>query len=131
MEKFDCRNIIKQQLHSHVRKIFLKEREIRLVHLWKNICYEEDGKWKDFVRPVLILKKLGNMFFCVPMTTGWKNSRAIQFYYDLPLHYFQKESRLLLSQVRTLDKNRFIKKIGKIQKVDFSDIKRKLKALLL
>lgn len=65
------------------------------------------------------------------MTTGGKESKSPEFYYDLPLHYFNKESRLVLSQARAIDRNRFIKKIGTIQKDDFSDIKEKLRGLLL
>lgn len=62
------------------------------------------------------------------MTSYGKDSR---FYYRIPDSYFGKPSRVILSQVRVLDKARFIDKIGMLSEGDFNDVKEKLKALLL
>ena len=62
------------------------------------------------------------------MTSGGKDTK---FYYRIPDRYFGKASRIILSQVRVLDKARFIDKIGMLSEGDFADVKEKLKALLL
>jgi mRNA-degrading endonuclease toxin of MazEF toxin-antitoxin module len=77
---------------------------------------------------VLILKKIGNVFAVLPMTSKGADNK---FYYRIPDRYFGKPSRVILSQVKVLDKARFIDKIGMLSEGDFNDIKEKLKALLL
>lgn len=62
------------------------------------------------------------------MTTKGKDTK---FYYRLPDHYFGKTSRIILSQCRVVDKNRFIESIGTLSEGDFKDVKEKLKALML
>lgn len=62
------------------------------------------------------------------MTTKGKDSK---FYYRLPDQYFGKTSRIILSQCRVVDKNRFIESIGTLSEGDFKDIKEKLRALML
>lgn len=93
-----------------------------------NVGFEQDGKGTEFRRPVLVLKKIGNVFAVLPMTSGGKDSK---FYYRLPDRYFSRVSRIILSQGRVLDKARFIDKIGMLSEGDFNDVKEKLKALLL
>jgi len=73
------------------------------------------------------MKKVGNIFLVVPMTTGGKDNK---FYYTLPDHYFAKTSRIILSQARMIDKNRMTDKVLAIGKEDFADIKEKLRTLL-
>lgn len=77
---------------------------------------------------MLVLKKIGRLFAVLPMTSGGKDS---EFYYRLPDRYFGKTSRIILSQVRVLDKARFIHKFSMLSEGDFNDVKEKLKALLL
>jgi mRNA-degrading endonuclease toxin of MazEF toxin-antitoxin module len=62
------------------------------------------------------------------MTTNGKDNRL---YYRLPDEYFNKPSSVILSQIRVLDKSRFIEKIGVVEKTIFSTIKEKLTALIL
>lgn len=61
------------------------------------------------------------------MTSRGKDS---DFYYTLSDHYFGKNSRLILSQIRAIDRKRFVDKIGKVRVSDYHKIKKKLKALL-
>ena len=128
MKDFNSRNKIKKELHNEIRQVFVNEREVRFAHLGVNIGFEEDGKGESFVRPVLVLKRLGNLFFIVPLTTKGKDSR---FYHKLPGNYFHQTSRIILSQVRAIDRNRFARKIQTIDEDDFLIIKEKLKAFLL
>lgn len=128
MKDFNSRNKIKEELHNERRRVFVNEREVRVAHLGINIGFEEDGKGESFVRPVLVIKRLGNLFFVVPLTTKGKDNR---FYHALPGHYFNQTSRIILSQVRAIDRNRFARKIQTIDEDDFLAIKEKLKAFLL
>jgi len=49
----------------------------------------------------------------------------------LPDGYFDEPSRLILSQVKMVDKKRLTDKLTTIHEEDFNPIKEKLKALLL
>lgn len=69
MKRFDERNILKKKVNSQEGEVFVKAREVRFAHLGINVGNEEDGKGKSFQRPVLVIKKVGNMFLVVPMTT--------------------------------------------------------------
>lgn len=85
MKPFDTRNIEKKKINDKQGILFVKEKDIRYAQLGINIGNEEDGKGEYFKRPVLVVKKFGNMFLVIPMTTGGKNSK---FYHTLPLQYF-------------------------------------------
>ncbi len=69
MKRFDERNGLKKQVNEKRSIFYVKEREIWYAHLGHNVGFEEDGKGKDFKRPVLVLKKIGNVFAVLPMTT--------------------------------------------------------------
>jgi len=118
------------ELSEHSKKIptfYINEREIWYVRLWVNIGYEENGKW-GFIRPILVIKKIGNLFFVVPMTTKTKNSH---FYYTLKSVRFSRPSSLILSQARVIDKKRFEKILGEVNIAEFFQIKKLLKELYL
>lgn len=69
MKRFDEWNILKKKVNDLKDDLFVRPREIRYAHLGINVGNEEDGKGKTFQRPVLIIKKVGNMFFVAPMTS--------------------------------------------------------------
>ncbi|MEL6945159.1 MAG: type II toxin-antitoxin system PemK/MazF family toxin [Bacteroidota bacterium] len=130
MKLFDQRNQLKKQLDASLtnkKGIYIKEREIWNSNFGVNIGSETDGKPHNFTRPVLVIKKVGSMFFVVPMTTSGKDNR---FYHTIPNHYFRHASRLMLSQAKVIDRKRFIRKIGILGKEDFLAAKEKLKTLL-
>ena len=129
MREFDARNNLKKKIHNSdsSKNVFISEKEIRFAHLGVNIWSEQNGTKKNFLRPVLILKKLGSLFLTIPMTTKWKDN---QFYHTLPFHYFNKTSRLIFTQIKSLDKKRFSHKIWKLSNNDFFKAKEKLKAFL-
>ena len=128
MSQFQLWNPLKIQIDTFAPVFHVHEREIWYTYLWANIGYEQDWKWDKFVRPVLVIKKVGNIFFVVPMTTKWKETL---FYHTLSNIYFEQQSRLILSQCKMIDKKRFIDKIGMISKQEFLIVKEKLKELLL
>jgi len=130
INKFNSWNKVKQDIEGKETKKFLhiKPREIWYINIWKNIWFESDWKNFNFKRPILVLKIVGSLVFIVSMTTKWKDNK---FYYKIDNKYFNKDSYLTLSQVKTQDKKRFINKIWKIEVDDFNKIKRELSQLLL
>lgn len=131
---FDEWNKEKQELHSTPpKKFFVNSREVWLTKMGQNIGFEENGK-ENFLRPVLVVKVVGNMFFTTSLTTrGKDNSR---FYHkinnlDLENPKYKDSSYLILSQVKVMDKKRFSKNIGIVENEEFKEIKIKLRELLL
>ncbi len=133
-ELFKKWNIEKQAIHrDEIREFFVNNREIWFVKMVQNIGFEENGK-DHFLRPVLVLKKVGNMFFTVALTSKGKERNT--FYYkfsEMHLHNprYAGSSYAILSQVRVMDKRRFFKYAGSVSVKDFEEVKQKLRALLL
>jgi mRNA-degrading endonuclease toxin of MazEF toxin-antitoxin module len=99
------------------------------VKLWVNIWCEENGKWW-FIRPVLVVKKIWALYFCVPLTSKIKKHN--RWYYQLENEVQRwKVSTLLLTQWRVIDKKRFFKHIWYIQNDEFIKIKNLLQTLYL
>ena len=127
MKAFDSWNIEKQYIDIINNTLYIKEREIRHTKLWVNIWNEENGK-TNFLRSMLVIKKIGNLFFTLPLTTKGKEN---YFYYRLNSVYFWFSSHLTLSQWRTIDKKRFIEKILIISKNEIKQIKKILTDMYL
>jgi len=125
-EMFDERNIEKKHIHYDGAtwdrtEFYINTREVWYVKLGINVWYEQDGK-SEFKRAILVIKKLGNLFLILPMTTKQKDDR-----YHHKLETFNgKSSWLILSQIKTIDKNRFIEKIGEIYNSELNNIKKNL-----
>ena len=64
---------IKLNFEKEERGFYINLREIWFVKMGKNIGHEEDGKNK-FLRPVLVIKKVGNLFFTVALTSKGKDN---------------------------------------------------------
>lgn len=130
IDKFDNWNELKQDIHfSDVKEFYVKAKQVWYIHKWMNIWYESNWKWLDFKRPVLVLKKVGNLFFVVSMTTKWKDNN--KFYHRIDDSYFWKKSYIVLSQVKVVDKKRFLEEIWEISWEDFRKIKKEIQNLLL
>ncbi|EKD24532.1 MAG: hypothetical protein ACD_80C00212G0005 [uncultured bacterium (gcode 4)] len=134
IELYNEWNETKKDIHfeidEHAKKIesfYVNEREIRYVRLWLNVGFEENGK-RGFIRPVLVIKKVWNLFFVIPMTTKIKSSH---FYHRLQSVKFSRPSSLILSQARVIDKKRFEKILGEVDIAEFLQIKKLLKELYL
>lgn len=133
-EDFDKWNDNKKNIHkTELSDFYVNSREIWFTKMWVNIWFEEN--WKgDFLRPVLVLKKVWNLFFTVALTSKWKIDN--HFYYkfnnvDLNNPKYKDSSYAILSQVKVMDKKRFFEHIWTISECDFSEIKKKLRVFLL
>ncbi len=120
----------KQKLHlQNTHKRYPKERDIWYIKMWINIWVEENWK-QDFLRPILVIKKIGALIFAIPLSTKYKENifytelRTCTFYEK---KYEKDHSMLILSQWKTFDKKRFVKQMWYISKDEFEEIKKLLK----
>lgn len=130
IEKFNLWNKEKQKIHFwKIIKRYPKEREIWYIKMWVNIWVEENWK-NDFLRPVLVIKKIWILVFCIALSTKLKNNifykklKTCTFYEK---KYEKENSMIILSQWKTLDTKRFIKQIWYISKQEFEELKKLLK----
>ncbi len=113
--------------NSNSFPLWFKEKEIWYASLGENIGFEEDGKGARFTRPVLVLKKFSKkLCFIVPLTSRLKRG---DFYFSFDGNT-GKISTAILNQLRTIDSNRLLYKIGKINQEDFSVIQRKIQKFI-
>lgn len=121
--------MIKTYQKWHALKFFtnaklFRPKEIRAGQVWwcmvgENIGYEVDGKGEKFLRPVLIAKKYGrDTFLGLPLTS--KIKEPAPYYYILPEELGL--GTILLSQGRSYDTARLVRKINTISKRLLRDI---------
>ena len=119
---------LKLRIHQSNRedRLYFKEREIWWTSLGANIGFEQDGKNRNFERPVLILKKFNRyVLWVLPLTSKDKTGD----------HYYQFEYRnrrysIILTQLRLISSKRFLRKIRKFPKDDFQQVKERIKEYL-
>lgn len=134
MSNYDQWNTEKKRIDGTTSPTFyLNEREIWNTSMGKNIGFEEDGKG-GFLRPVIVLKKVGSLYFTVALTSRPKTGR---FYFPLNnttysnSHNARAHSSAILSQVKVMDKKRFQYKMGTVAEPEFIQLKKKLTTFLL
>ncbi|MFA6565377.1 MAG: type II toxin-antitoxin system PemK/MazF family toxin [Candidatus Paceibacterota bacterium] len=112
--------------------MFFHEREIWYCSLGANIGFEQDGKGEDFLRPVLVLKKFNDkIFWGIPLSKSIKPipKKSDKFYFVFSFVPGVK-SLAILSQLRLIDASRLARHIGEMEKEEYQDLTKKLKALL-
>ena len=106
---------------------FFHEREIWFCFLGLNVGFEQDGHGEDFQRPVVIIKKFNNeICWAIPLS---KTKKRGKYYFDFPFDA-ETTSVAILSQIKLIDGHRLVYKIGEIAENDFSELIKRLKALL-
>jgi mRNA interferase MazF len=93
-----------------------------------NIGVEQDGKWDDFSRPLVIVKKRNrHSFYALPLTSVDK-SKSIHHVeiWDFEAH---KQSSASLAQLKVVASKRLIEKKGMISKNDYKKLLEKIKEL--
>ena len=122
---FDTWNNLKKNIDQDTKNIFFHEREIWFSKLGLNVGYEQDGKGSSFMRPVLILKKFNkHIFLGLPLSTSRKENK---YYYPLK----NGTGSIILSQIRLIDAKRLSHRIEKLPVSEFSEIKKKLRKMIL
>lgn len=128
MDIFDKRNVQKRETDKSETKVYFKERDIFFIKMWKNIWREQNGKWAEFARPVIIIKKFtNNLFRWMAITTKEKEGK---YYYKFALQKDKWNRIAILSQIKLYDSKRLLSKIWFIEKKDFLIIRKKLTELL-
>ena len=116
---------LKKQINDGKRIPFFQSQEIWFCHLGCNVGHEQDGKGKEWLRPVLILQKFNQYTFLgIPMTSKVKKGRH---YFYFPFE--NREITAILSQVRLIDSKRLKRKIGEVDKANFKKLSRKCQRL--
>ena len=126
-KKFDNWNEVKKHT-EHINNIpQFKAREIYHAKIGENIGFEQSGKGEDFVRPVLIIKRVSkDMFFGVPLST---TARDGSFFYSFEFLEGVLSTALLV-QTKLFSSKRLLNKIGMIKKDDFENLRKKLNDLM-
>ncbi len=121
MKDFDKWNKTKKELENKdISKIFFNVKEVWWCSIGINIGSEENGKNENFERPVLIIKKYNKEFFkAIPLSSIIKEDN--KFYLRFNMNNI--DGSLILSQARSLSSKRLIRKIIKIDKIEFLRIK--------
>lgn len=121
---FDTWNTIKKKTDSTETSIYFKKQEVWWIKSGLNIGIESNGKGEEFTRPVLIVKK-HNKHSClvVSLTTNVKldKSKICVDSQNYP-HVFVN-----LSQIKTIDAKRLVKKMFFLDQTNFQRIKTKIR----
>lgn len=111
---------------NNTERLSFNEREIWWVRLGKNIGWEENGSGKDLLRPVLIVKKFHKeLFWAIPLT---RTVRKGSFFYTISSQ--KCSGQLILPQLRALDSLRLVKKIERLNQVQYEEIRTLIRQLL-
>ena len=124
---FDKWNENKKTINTNGQNKFYHTREIWWCRLGLNIGYEQDGKDVDFQRPVLVLQSFGpSICLVVPLTTSIKEHK-----YRLSVGIVDgKNASAILSQIKVVDTNRFVEKVGFLDKEMFIKVQKSIKDLI-
>lgn len=124
---FDTWNKQKKAVHDTGQNKWCNERDIWWCKLGTNIGFEQDGKGSDFSRPVLIIRKFGiHTALVAPLTTSKKIS---PFYVSIG-DVLNKESSIIITQIRLIDTKRLDDKRGRLSVEQFDIIRKAIKDLL-
>ncbi len=96
------------------KNFIINEGQVFWCSLGENIGYEQNGKGRNFRRPVLIFKKFNNIFWGIPMSTKNKDNK---YYIKILLKNIEQSA--MISQLRILDTKRLDEYIGYVSKTDF------------
>jgi mRNA interferase MazF len=118
----------KTSLHTNKQRPFFHIREVWFCTLGVNIGYEQDGRGKEFLRPILVIRKFNNeVLWGVPLTTNQKTGK---YYFSFQIESKSEKSTAILSQLRLIDAKRLQYKVGVIEVKEFELLKTKLRQLL-
>ncbi len=117
----------KEKIDNREIRPYFYEREIWWCSMGVNVGYEQDGKGRDFSRPILVFKKFNKeVFIGLPLTTKPKVGR---FYFSLK-PYDGMQRKVILSQIRLFDSKRLQEKLSTLSLSEFNEIKKTLIQLL-
>lgn len=126
-DTFDEWNGVKKITDAEDASHYFREGDIFFTRIGKNIGFEQDGKGRDFMRPVVVVRKFNNeVFFGVMLTT---RNNENPFYMSIG-KIRGKENFAILSQCRLLDARRLDHKIGHVPRHSFLSLKERIRDAL-
>jgi mRNA interferase MazF len=100
---------LKIKINEKDSKFVSRKGEIRWCNVGVNIAEEIDGKGASFIRPILIIKNLGNkMSFVIPLTSKDKDGAGY-----MKIEYKNKIDSLCLHQARFISQKKNLNKNSK------------------
>lgn len=124
---FDGWNTEKKATHAREKGPYCHDREIWWCALGINVGFEQDGSGIEFRRPVLILKSVSvQTSLVIPLTTSGKEHPLRPSLGEVD----GKEAHALLSQMRVIDTKRLVRKIGRLNKEMFAEIRKAARDML-
>lgn len=112
---FDTWNKSKKDIDKN-KPLFFDEKEIWWCQLGVNIGSEEDGKGRNFERPILIIKKINDhVGWAFPLSS---KRRQNKYRYDIP----GTNNQVLLSQIRTIDSRRMLRRVNVLDHATFKKV---------
>ncbi len=111
MKNSDEWNEIKKEIDKQEKYLKFNKRDIFFMYVGENVGYEQNGKGKEFLRPVLVYKRFSDRYFLgIPLSSKEKNGT-----YFFSFTHKNKLQTALLNQIRVFDIKRakyFFGKIG-------------------
>lgn len=119
IKDFDKWNEHAKILDSKSIDFVFSEGELWWCALGVNIGSEQDGKGDDFVRPVLLLKKINrDTVLIIPVSSKLKTGACDRVSFDLG----GQENQFLISQARMVSSKRFIRRIHRVKSIVFLEV---------
>ncbi len=126
---YDKWNNVKKRIgESQHKPPFFNEGDVWWVCVGYNVGYEVYGKNKNFVRPVLIIKKFNKDFFLgIPLSTKIKKNN--KYYLNISLN--NRNISILLSQIRAFSSKRIENKLGELDNQDLEKVIEKVQEIFV
>ena len=119
---FDIWNDKKKKVDTRLKPNFIHDGEVWMSYVGINIGTEANGVGREFMRPMLILKRVRfEQVWCVPFSTQENKD-----YIKLEFKYKDKVNYANVLQLKTIDTGRLAYKIGHINETDLVLIKQKI-----
>lgn len=126
-EIFDKWNEVKKVVQNDEKIRLFKQRDIFFINMGQNVGFEQNGKGENFVRPIIILKKITNqMFLGIPLSSQLKKG---DWFFEFEFDTKDDVSRniAIIPQIKMFSSRRLLNKIGVIKTNDFEILKQKVK----
>jgi len=118
-------NVKKRISESKHKPPYYKESDIWWVSVGYNIGNEVYGKGKNFVRPVLVIKKFNRDFFLgIPLSTKIKDNL-----YYIPITVKEKAISALISQIRAFSSKRMSNKLAELDEENYKKVLEKIQKM--
>ena len=126
---YDKWNVAKKRIaESQHKPPYYNNGDVWWVCVGKNIGYEVYGKNKNFVRPVLVVRKFNKDFFLgIPLSTKIKKNN--KYYINIILN--KENVSALISQIRAFSTKRIENKMGELNNEDLEKVIRNIQEMLV